>query len=251
MVFLFCWLVAPFILLSISAGKRPSYLLMLYPAAAAFLAQYIVLLAQQTSATALGKQTSCARWLAFIQAAVFSGGLLFVIVRLIQIHAPGVASAAILLAIVPLFFMWRSAARLRIFTFMANSMGMLFITYITYSSFVVAHEDETQSARLVMDRLASFSATGRPVALYRPNERISGAASFYLQRRLPTIDTMDELDEALADQPNTVVLIDGSNRLDFAKFKDEGDLKYGKDHYHFLSGKLPDARSTERRDYCS
>lgn len=240
-LFLLCWLVAPFILLSISSGKRPSYLLMLYPAAAAFLAHYIVLFTQQTAATAPRKQMTCARWLAMIQAAIFSAALLFVAVRLIQTHAPVAASVALLLATPPLFFMWRSASRLRIFTFLENSIGILFITYIAYFSFVVPHDDEMQSARLVMDKLASFSVAGRPIALYQPSERMKGAASFYLQRRLPRIDSSEALRESLADRPDTVVLIDGSSQLDFAQFKDEGQLQYGKSHYHYLSGKLPGA----------
>jgi len=37
-VFSLCWLVAPYLLLSLSAGKRPSYLLALYPGAALFIA---------------------------------------------------------------------------------------------------------------------------------------------------------------------------------------------------------------------
>ena len=214
---------------------------MLYPAAAAFVAHYIVLFAQQTSTTAFGKQITCARWLVIIQAAIFSAALLFVVVRLMQIHAPVAANVSLLLGALPLFFMWRSASRLRIVTFLANSVGILFITYIAYFSFVVPHDDETQSVRLVMDKLATFSVAGRPVALYRPTERIRGAASFYLQRRLPAIDTDAELEKSLADQPNTVVLIEGSSQLNFAKFKDEGQLKYGKGHYHYLSGKFAGA----------
>ncbi len=242
MVFLLCWLVAPFILLSISAGKRPSYLLMLYPAAAAFTAHYVVMFAQQTSAMVQARPISWARRLALIQAAISSAALLFVVGRLMQIHAPVAASVALALAILPLFFMWRSASRLRIFNFMANAVGILFITYIAYFSFVVPHDDEKQSARLLIDRLASYSLASRPIALYQPAERIKGAASFYLQRRLPTIDSTDELDKVLTDQPNTVVLIEGSSRLNFAKFKDEGELNYGKGHYHYMSGKLPGAK---------
>ncbi|MCL2635301.1 MAG: glycosyltransferase family 39 protein [Betaproteobacteria bacterium] len=38
LVFGLCWLLAPYLLLSLSAGKRPSYLLMIYPAAAMLIA---------------------------------------------------------------------------------------------------------------------------------------------------------------------------------------------------------------------
>ena len=238
MVFFFCWIVAPFILLSMSAGKRPSYLLMLYPAAAAFLAHYIVSFAQQTSATSFGKSMKSAKWLAAIQAAIFSAAMLFVVIRLVQIHVPVIAGVTLLLAIPALFVMWRSVSQLRIFSFAASSVGMLFITYITYFSFVVPHDDEMESAKLVMKKLADFSVAGRPVVLYQPTERIEGATSFYLQRRLPTINTIEELQKTLAEKSDTVVLIAESSQLDFAQFKDEVQLNYGKVRYHYLTGKL-------------
>jgi len=237
MVFFFCWLAVPFILLSISAGKRPSYLLMLYPAAAAFLAHYIVSFAQQASATGCGESIKSAKWLVVIQAVFFSAGVLFTIFRLVQVHVPVIAGVTLLLAIPALFVMWRSVSQLRIFSFVASSVGILIITYIAYFSFVVPHDDERESAKLVIERLAYFSAAGRPLALYQPTERIKGATSFYLQRRLPTISSMGELQKILAEKPDTVVLIEESSQLDFAHFKDEGQVNYGKTHYHYLTRK--------------
>lgn len=39
--FFCCWLLAPYLLLSLSAGKRPTYLVMIYPAAAALIALFV------------------------------------------------------------------------------------------------------------------------------------------------------------------------------------------------------------------
>lgn len=41
LAFFCCWLLAPYLLLSLSAGKRPTYLLMIYPAAAVLIALFM------------------------------------------------------------------------------------------------------------------------------------------------------------------------------------------------------------------
>ena len=234
-VFFLCWLVAPLVLLSLSAGKRPSYLLMIYPAAAAFLADYIVSFAQ--TATTSEKAMKIAKWLAAMQASIFSGALFYVAFRLVQIGLPGAAGVALLLAGLPLYFLCRAVPLLRVFHLLAGAVGVLFVTSFAYYSLVIPNDGQTQSAKRVMSPLALFSGAGRPVALYQPSERMRGAASFYLQRRVPTIATPEQLSEALTRQPDTVVLADESGKLDLDQFKDEGQVRYGKTRYRYLSGK--------------
>ena len=236
-VFLLCWLVAPLVLLSFSAGKRPSYLLMVYPAAAAFLADYIVSFIQTTSTETTAKAARIGKWLAAMQASIFSGALFYVDFRLVQIGLPGVAGVSLLLAGLPLYFLWRSVPQLRVFHLLASAVGVLFVTSFAYYGLVIPYDGQTQSAKRVMDPLALFSSAGRPVALYQPSERMRGAASFYLQHRVPTIATIAQLHEALARQPDTVVLVDESGKLDLDQFKDEGQVRYGKTSYRYLSGK--------------
>ncbi|MBS1230651.1 MAG: dolichyl-phosphate-mannose-protein mannosyltransferase family protein [Proteobacteria bacterium] len=236
-VFLLCWLVAPLVLLSLSAGKRPSYLLMIYPAAAAFLADYLVSFIQTSSETT-AKAAKVAKWLAAMQASIFSGALFYVVFRLVQIGLPGVAGVSLLLAGLPLYFMWRSVPQLRVFHLLAGAVGVLLVTSVAYYGLVTPHDGQLQSAKRVMDPLALFSGAGRPVALYQPSERMRGAASFYLQHRVPTIATIAQLHETLARQPDTVVLADeSSGQLDLDQFKDEGQVRYGRTRYRYLSGK--------------
>ena len=230
--FFLCWLVAPFVLLSLSAGKRPSYLLMIYPAAAALLADFIVSYA--TAATA--KTARVARWLAAIQATLFSGALCYVVFRLAQIHLPVAAALSLLLAAAPFYFLWRSVARLRVFDFLAGAVGVLLVSAIAYYGLVTPHDGERQSARRVMDQLAVFADAGHPVALYLPTERMRGAASFYLQRRVPTLATPEQLRAALVREPGLVVLADDSVSFDPALFAEEGNVPYGKRRYRYWSG---------------
>lgn len=236
-VFLLCWLIAPLVLLSLSAGKRPSYLLMIYPAAAAFLADYLVSFIQTTSAETTAKAARVAKWLAAMQASIFSGALFYVVFRLVQIGLPGVAGVTLLLAGLPLYFLWRSVPQLRVFHLLASALGVLFVTFVAYYGLIIPHDGQTQSAKRVMDQLALFSSAGRSVALYQPSERMRGAASFYLQRRVPTIATPEQLQETLVHQPDTVVLADESGQLNLDQFKDEGQVRYGKTSYRYLSGR--------------
>lgn len=233
MLFLFCWMVAPYVLLSISAGKRPSYLLMLYPAAAALLAHFVVqTFAAGVSASGLRK----ARWLAGIQATIVSAIPLYVIFRLLKVDAPLVAGLCAVVALPLLFVIWRSAVRLRIFPFAAACVGVLGTVYIVYFSVVVPHDDQGKSVRRVVERLAEFAASGRPIALYQPTERVEGAVSFYLQREVPVLVGEKALRQALAAAPDTVVLIEEAAPVDFARVRDEAQIDYGKMRYHYVSG---------------
>jgi 4-amino-4-deoxy-L-arabinose transferase-like glycosyltransferase len=230
--FFVCWLIAPFVLLSLSAGKRPSYLLMIYPAAAALLADFIVALANDASA----KTARVAKCFAALQATLFSGALGYVVFRLAQINLPVAAALSLLLAALPLYFLWRSVARLRVFDFLAGAVGVLLVSFVAYYGLVTPHDGERQSARRVMDQLAVFADAGRPVALYQPTERMRGAASFYLQRRVPTLATPEQTRAALVRQPDLVVLADDSARFDPALFAEQGKVPYGKSVYRYWSG---------------
>ena len=114
---------------------------------------------------------------------------------------------------------------------------MLLVTFVAYSGLVTPHDGERQSARRVMAGLAAFADAGRPVALYQPSERMRGAASFYLQRRVPTLATPEQLGAALAGQPDLVVLADAAQRFDPERFDDQGQVPYGKGGYRYWSGK--------------
>ena len=73
--------------------------------------------------------------------------------------------------------------------------------------------------------------TGQPI------ERIEGATSFYLQRRLPVIETAEGLTRTLVDKPQTVVLVKQQGQLDLSEFRDEALLPYGSATYRYVSGK--------------
>ena len=238
-MFFLCWLLAPFLLLSLSAGKRPSYLLMLYPAAAALLAHVIVNFVQNTAGEDT-RRLNIARGLSIIQALILSGAAFYVLFRVgkIQPFETTATSLLPLLVLLPLWMMWTSVARLRrLFRFIAGATALLLITHFNYSRIVQPFDEQTQSARQVMEKLAEFAQAGHPIMLYQANERMLGAASYYLRRPVPRLEEAEQLQAALATAPATVVLIDAAATVDFSRFKPESELAYGKRRYRYISGK--------------
>lgn len=236
-LFFLCWIVASYVLLSMSAGKRPSYLLMLYPPAAALLAHFVVSLKQGTVPAASGKWLTRVKWMAAFQATIISAAALLLVASLLQVHAH-IMAGLVSVALLPLLvILWRSLPALRVFNFMASCGAAILIVYVGYYSLVVPHDDGKESPRQLMNRLADFAADGRPVALFQPIERIEGATSFYLQRRLPVIETAEELTRTLVDKPQTVVLVKQQGQLDLSEFRDEALLPYGSATYRYVSGK--------------
>lgn len=234
-LFFLCWFIAPYILLSMSAGKRPSYLLMLYPAAAALLAQLIVLLSQKPEIA--GKRANLVKWLLGVEAVIFTSLVIMVSLKLAKVHLPVLALVCVVVTVPLLWLLWRAVLSLRMFNFFASSAGIILITYLAYFSFIVPYEDQKQSAKRVMQQLAQFADAGRPVGLYRPTERMEGATSFYLQRRLPVYRSEAELTAALAQQPSLVVLAAEADQFDLTAYKDEAQLKYSSTQYHYISAK--------------
>lgn len=236
-LFFLCWMVAPYLLLSISAGKRPSYLLMIYPAAAAFLAQFVVSLAQQDIIATCRSFSTRVKWLAGVQALIFSAATLLLVFNALRVDAKIMAGVSLVAALPMLVIMWRSIPSLRVFNFMASCGGAILVIYVGYYSVVVPHDDKQQSPRQLMNRLAEFAADGRPVALFQPGERIEGATSYYLQRRLPVIDTEADLKKMLLENPRMVVLASQESQLGWSDFNDEARVQYGHDRYRYVSGK--------------
>lgn len=236
-LFFICWILAPYVLLSIAAGKRPSYLIMLYPAAAALLAHLVVAWAQQDASTTSGKFLKHIKWLVSFQAAILSAATLLLLVRLVQLNSPSMAALTAVLATPLLVIMWRSIPALRVFNFVASCAGAILVVYVTYYSVLVPLDDDDQSPRALMAKLADFAAEGRAVALYQPSERIEGATSFYLQRRLPVVSTESELGKLIADNSDALVLITEQTPVDWSRLTDEARLKYGSLYYHYVSGK--------------
>lgn len=201
-VFMLCWIFAAYFLLTLSAGKRPSYLIMLYPAVALLVAELINDTRLTLAAPKLTKAfvaTARAHLLCFALAA------LYVTTKILK-TSPVVGGCAFLLLVAGLCFHAFRVLRINQQRFFLVTAILLLTMYYVHYSFVLPRAESGKSMRAVIDKLDEYRKAGRRVALYKPMERLEGAASFYLYEKISVVDNPSELSHLLADNPGMVLL---------------------------------------------
>jgi 4-amino-4-deoxy-L-arabinose transferase-like glycosyltransferase len=236
LLFLLCWMIVPYALLSLSAGKRLTYLLMLYPAAAALAAHFVVHYMRLWSSGTEQSRARLFKVLGLIYTGALVAAALYLVVYLFRLGERPAAAVVALLSVVAFGALWQGYRQRRLLPTLAGGLVILFVTYVSYFSFVTPQLDFDSSARRVMDTLSQLAGDKRPIALYQPMERMEGAATYYLRRHAAVIDSEARLRETLLDRPDTVVLISESSKIDLSRFRDEARIRYGKDNYHYISG---------------
>ena len=156
-LFFSCWLLAPFILLSLSSGKRMVYQLAMYPAAAVIAAEY------------------CRHLMAFLKDTAATSPLSLWLYR----HHQAVMTGLLMLI----------------------SMGYLYRAAIWEPK-----QDRTESLLPVTEQLTEMLDHGRHIVLYRPSERLAGAAVFYTGHTWPELDNVTELKLFLDADANNVAV---------------------------------------------
>ncbi|MDR1995377.1 glycosyltransferase family 39 protein [Azonexus sp.] len=159
-VFGLCWLLAPYLLLSVSAGKRPTYLLALYPAAALLIA--------------LGMDY----WL----------------------RGANPPSRMLTRLYTPL-------------------LALLLALYIGYGGFVLPRAQQKDSPEEVFTHLRNHEQDGHTLILFKPLERISGAARFYLLHPVRSIDEAQPLLDALRANPAAIALVGADDLADLHGYR--------------------------------
>lgn len=207
-LFFLCWLGGPFLLLSLSAGKRPTYLLMLYPAAAALIAIFIDRLL--THAEDLSQRV-VRRRLQMIYTIIFASIGLFVAMRLFKAHVVVAAIALLTATAVLTISLWRAAARNRWRTTGAVALGLMTCVYIAVGCFVLPHGTRDDAVTPLFQRAVALHAAGIEIALYRPMERVAGAARFYLRQQVAELDSPEQVDRLWQAEPSAVVIVDADD----------------------------------------
>lgn len=207
-LFFVCWLGGPFLLLSLSAGKRPTYLLMLYPAAAALIAIFSDRLL--TRAEDISQRVVQQR-LRMIYAVILASIGLFVATRLFKVHIAVAAIALLTATAVLTFSLWRAAQQNRWRTAGMAGLGLMACVYIAFGCFVLPHGARGDAVTPLFQRALALHATGAEIALYRPMERVAGAARFYLHQQVTELDSPEQVDRLWQANPSAVVIVDADN----------------------------------------
>jgi len=205
-----CWLLAPYLLLSLSAGKRPSYLLMIYPAAALLIALCIA---------RWKNSDQPARAVAAIHALLLAGVTAFVALRCWQLQAPGVALLLALLCAIALPLCWRALRRDNMPRALIIMLALTATVYVGYGGAVLPHEQRQDSPEEMFAQLRRYEEDGHRLFLFSPLERISGAARFYLLHAVPTFDEAQALLDALRADPAAIALVGTNNLTDLHGYR--------------------------------
>ncbi|OYU08155.1 MAG: dolichyl-phosphate-mannose--protein mannosyltransferase [Pseudomonas sp. PGPPP1] len=96
----------------------------------------------------------------------------------------------------------------------AGVFTVLFASYLGAAFWFIPKADKRESFVPVISQLQALQAEGREVAMFQPNERISGAGVFYMQAYVPILQSEPELRAFLTAKPGNVVLTDHTKGLD-------------------------------------
>lgn len=199
--FLLAWILVPFLLLSLSAGKRQLYMLPLYPAAA--------LLVGTTLGTFLEGKRPSTRWItvpvACLAAAiiVFSLGLSGVCIyfRKYILSVP-VAVPGLVLGI------W--ALRSYVHGNFARTFQLIVVSLVALllgaGIWILPAFNARKSYVPLFEYCSRLDSQGFQFILYDGSERLRGAAVFYLGKTLPDIHDPATLSQILKSAPKTVVI---------------------------------------------
>jgi 4-amino-4-deoxy-L-arabinose transferase-like glycosyltransferase len=206
-LFLCCWLIAPFLLLSISSGKGLVYLLAIYPAAALVAGSYFCSFMEKSKACLA---TTVETVLVTTQAILISILPVVLIVELYRLKEPvGVQMLIGALSLLSVVFLWREGRKKRYQAALACGLGLIALVFVSYRAVVLPSQDPEKSLRPMFDELLSQENSGKNVALFRPLERIAGAAVFYMRHTVTSLSSVDELNDYLRSEKH-VALIDAA-----------------------------------------
>lgn len=201
-VFMLCWIFAAYFLLTLSTGKRPSYLIMLYPAVALLVAGLL----NDTRLKFAGTQpTKTFFTIARLHLLCFTLAALYLAIKIIKTSSV-IGGCAFLLLAAGLCFHGLRTLRTNQRRFFLVTAALLLATYYAYYSFVLPRAESGRSMRAVVGKLAEYRKAGRPIALYKPMERLEGGVSFYLHEQIPVAGNPSELNRLLAANPGVVLL---------------------------------------------
>jgi len=207
-LFFLCWLGAPFLLLSLSAGKRPTYLLMIYPAAAALIALFIDRL---ISGLRDSPQSLLQQRLQMAYALILAGTALFITGRLFKVHAAIAGIFLLITASALTVLLWRALNKTQWQRAGGAGLTLMACIYIAYGFYILPHEARHDAVTPLFQRAIALHAEGATITLYRPMERIAGAARFYLRGPVLELDTVGQAAQLWHDDPRAVLIIDLSD----------------------------------------
>ena len=201
-LFFVIWVGIPFILLSLSAGKRDLYLLPLYPAAALFLGTAV--------GSMLEDGNTPTRWFS-VPSAILAGAIILVSLSFcgISIYFKQNFSVWLLVSLPGLFlgiWAYKQLARKDFLGFFKVVVAALVVLYLTFDIGISPLSNQKNSYEPLFNHLETLRSEGAQISLFRPAERIRGAAVFYTKRLIPVIKEEKSLKDFLHSEKRAVAI---------------------------------------------
>ncbi len=204
-LFMLCWMLIPYLMLSIAAGKRQVYVLPLYAAEAMMIGTFIGPIVEGT--LKLPEKINVKliiRITAAILAVIIciSPLVLFIIARVLK--QPVFASDNLMLCLL-------AAAGLILFGLFGRygrhpeliAAGIFFgiaINYVAIDTIIFKSRNPNYSLSTILNAAQKETEKDRQLYLYRPSERVSGGAVFYFGRKIPTVGNAEALEKIRNEQ---------------------------------------------------
>jgi len=197
-LFLSCWILAPFVLLSLSSGKRMVYLLAIYPAAAILAAHYCGDLWRRFIAHDDGA-ARVLRVLSWLYALVLSALAIALTATLVKHKASPLATAVAALALLlGCIALWRALRHREYAGVAAACAAIMSVAYLSYAALVLPAQDRKETFQPLFAELQALKNSGHEIALYQPSERLAGATVFYTASKAPVLHSAEELEAYFA-----------------------------------------------------
>ena len=201
-LFILAWFAVPFLLLSVSAGKRGLYLLPLYPAAALFVGQAVGMVIE-------GKETAT-KWFN-IPAGILAWAVILMPLALLGICVyfkqpvtvwPLVSAPGLCLGI----WAYGRLRRKKLMSFLQILVPAFLVLYLTFDIVTAPISNQKESFEPLFEYCRSLKSGGVQIGLFLPKERLSGAAVFYLRGRVPAFAGNEDMNKFLSSDGKTAAI---------------------------------------------
>ncbi len=202
-LFILTWLIVPFILLSISAGKRGIYLLPIYPAAALAVGHTVdMVLSSKEKLTAwFNIPASILAGIAVLAPLVFLGMRLYLhqpIVTLALVSVPGISLG---------LWAYRLLTKKNLNGFFQMLVPAFLLIFLTFDIAIAPIANIKNSYKPLFDYCRNLKSEGIQIGLIHPRERMIGAAVYYLGSRVPVLSGKFEIAEFLRSGAKTATIV--------------------------------------------
>lgn len=215
-LYMLCWLVIPYLLLTISAGKRQVYVLPLYAAEALMIGFMLGnFLEGAMKLPWKMKQVAVIRYATIGLTAIILACPIIITVFTIKYKLVGVSTVAfILLGVMTAGLSVYALYKKNLAHFFIGFIAMLVIGFISIENTLRAHTSHKKSFEYIFKYCHALEhEQQKQIVLYAPRERASGAAVFYLKHRVNAGGSIDWLNQKLTDPSGRTVIVIYRKRL--------------------------------------